>query len=225
MYRVLLLAAAAALFLAACGSDAESDGAADGGQGTEAADGTGEDVSGETQAGSGADTDDTDGGTVGDDDDAAEIVGDPDLDLDDLPDEVAEALDDIDDVVSIGDCRSDVVGLAVTAPEGWRCRVLDQPGALDGFTVFTDGNQLNITIGTPSPLGPPCEILGACDQAEAIALSDQYPDTHLFSLAGTVTIWGNHATADAELVITKPSALTDDDVDLIRAVLDSTVGV
>ena len=105
---------------------------------------------------------------------------------------------------------------------GWQCRVLDQPvGGQDGFTMFTEGNELNITIGTPSPFGPACELLQMCDAVEPIALSDNFPDTTLLDIAGTVTIYGTHTSVDAELVITKVSALTPDELQLIRDVLDS----
>lgn len=170
------------------------------------------------------DSDAADGLTGSDDDDAAEITGNPDLDLDDLPDDVAEALDDIDDIVSIGDCSSDLVGLAVSAPEGWECRVLDQPlGDMDGFTLFTSGNELNITFGTPSPVGAPCELFQMCDDTQAIALSDNFPDTTLLSIAGTITIWGTHKNLEAEVLITNTTALTDAQIELVSSVLDSAV--
>ena len=128
-------------------------------------------------------------------------------------------------MVSIGDCQSEVIGLAITPPADYVCRVLDVSiGGIDGFTLFTEGNELNLTIGTPSPIAP-CEVLQACGSAENIALSDQWPDTQIFELAGTVTIWGSHATADAEVIITKLSELTDEELDLIMTVLDSTVEI
>ena len=162
---------------------------------------------------------------VPDDEDAAEILGDPDLDLDELPDEVAEALDDIDDIVSIGDCASEVLGLAFTAPEGWRCRVLDVSlGGVDGFTLFTEGNELNITVGTPSPIQA-CEVLQACDTAEPVDLGAQWPGGQRFDFAGTTTIWASHATVDAEVVVTKVTALSDDELAFVRSVLDTTTEV
>ena len=67
-----------------------------------------------------------------------------DLDLDELPDWVADELDMIDDFVSIGECEA--VGLRATAPEGWVCRVFDEPVAgMDGFTMFTQGTDLTIS--------------------------------------------------------------------------------
>ena len=194
---------------AGSGSD---DGGSDDGEG-----GGGDASDGDGAAGDGA----SDGGDGPDTSDAAAIVGQTTL-----PEAVEELLDDIDDVVSIGECQSELVGLGMPAPDNWMCRVLDQAqGGLDGFTLFTTGNELNITIGTPSPLGPPCEILQACDEAEAIALSDNFPDTMQYSIAGTVTIWGTYKNSDAELVITSLTALDAEDVAFVSTVLDSVVEI
>ncbi len=228
------------LFSAACGGDdtseegvvAADDGADessddDSGSGDDASGDDGTDVGSAGNDGSDDDADPADDGTEApDDDDAADIIGQPDLDTEDLPDEVADALDEIDDVVSIGECASEVVGLAVTAPDEYQCRVLDQAiGGLDGFTVFKNGYQLEITIGTPSPLGGPCDIPGLCDEAEPIDLSSNFPDTQIAVVAGVPVLWGNHATVDAELVITHLQPLSDDDLAVIRAVLDSAVEI
>lgn len=213
------------LVAAGCSSSDEGDVDAGSGDDQTTADG---DAGSSNDDGSadGSTSNDTGGDNGSNDDDAAEIIGNEDLDIEDLPEDVANALDDIDDVVSIGDCRSDTVGLAITAPDGWQCRVLDQPvGGLDGFTLFTDGNQLNITIGTPSPFGSPCEALQACDSATPIALGGEFPDTMSISLAGAVLIWGTHKSVEAELVVTNTSALTDEQVSFITMVLDSTVEI
>lgn len=217
------------LFGAACGGS-DDDAGDDDTNTTESDSGSTGSTSDDDDGSGGADgSDPSEDGAEGDDgpdnDDAAEILGDPDLDLEDLPDEAADAIDDIDDIVSIGDCGSEVVGLAITAPDGWVCRVLDVAlGGMDGFTLFTEGNELNITIGTPSPLAA-CEVLQACDTAEDITLSGQWPDTQRFEIAGTVTIWGRHATVEAEVIITKLTEITDEEYDLIRTVLDSTMEV
>jgi len=221
---------ALALLAAACGDS--DDGSGDGGStftdvspGASDDDGSGDSGSSSGSDGSGDSGDGGDASDPGDagpdNDDAAEILG-----QDSIPDEVEEMMDDIDDVVSIGECRSDLVGLAMPSPDGWRCRVLDQAaGGLDGFTLFTDGNELNITIGTPSGLPSPCEMLQACDDAVPIQLSDNFPDTMSFELVGTITIWGTHKNSDAELVITTFSALTDEELDFITMVLDSVVEI
>lgn len=218
------LVALLSLFGAACGGsdDSAPDAGGIGGGTSDSSDASDDGGAGD----SASSTDQPDDGADGpDDDDAAEILGDPDLDLEDLPDEAADAIDAIDDVVSLGECQSEVIGLAITPPDGYVCRVLDVAiGGMDGFTLFTEGNELNVTIGTPSPIAP-CEVLQACDSAEAIALSDEWPDTEIFEFAGTVTIWGSHATKDAEVIITKLSELTDDEFDLIMTVLDSTVEI
>ena len=144
-------------------------------------DGTGADGS------AGGDTADDGTGDEGppadDDDDAADLVGDPDLDLDELEDvapDAADALDDIDDVVSIGECRSAFLGLEMTViPDGWECRVLGQPLAgADGFTLFQPGAPgFEITITSPSATGPPCEALQICDSAEPIDLGSTFDTT------------------------------------------------
>lgn len=213
------------VLLIAAGCSSSDDGDVDAGSGDDqtTADGGSNDDS-DTADGSTSSDDDSDSGS--NNDDAAEIIGNEDLDIEDLPEDVANALDDIDDVVSIGDCRSDTVGLAITAPDGWQCRVLDQPvGGLDGFTLFTEGNQLNITIGTPTPFGSPCEALQACDSATPIALSGEFPDTMSISLGGAIIIWGTHKSVEAELVVTNTSALTDEQVSFVTMVLDSTVEI
>jgi hypothetical protein len=81
---------------------------------------------------------------------------------------------------------------------------------MDGFTLFTEGNDLNITIGTPSPLGEPCELLQACGSVTPIELSANFPDTMFLDVFGTARVYGTHASG-AELAITKSSALTDDE--------------
>lgn len=213
------------VLLIAAGCSSSDDGDVDAGSGDDqtTADGGSNDDS-DTADGSTSSDDDSDSGS--NNDDAAEIIGNEDLDIEDLPEDVANALDDIDDVVSIGDCRSDTVGLAITAPDGWQCRVLDQPvGGLDGFTLFTEGNQLNITIGTPTPFGSPCEALQACDSATPITLSGEFPDTMSISLGGAIIIWGTHKSVEAELVVTNTSALTDEQVSFVTMVLDSTVEI
>lgn len=121
-------------------------------------------------------------------------------------------------------CRSDIIRLAVVVPQGWECRVLDAAdGGGEGLTLVSAGGELNINIGTPSPFGPPCEVLGVCDQATAEVYSANFPNTTRISIGGSVTIWGQHATAEAEVVATKPGELTPEDIALITAVLDSVV--
>lgn len=220
MRRLVFLAVVLALVGTACGGDSESgsDTTADltqqggngGGGGDGGSDGNGQGGDGGTGGDSGADPDD---------DDFGDIVGNPDLDVSDIPPGVGDLVDPIDDIVSLGDCVA--VGLMAVPPDGWMCRVLDNPTPnLDGFTMFTEGNDLNITVGTPSPIGPPCAALLACDDAVPIELSDTFPDTMFLSFAGTTLIYGTHASG-AELVITKATALTDAETQLVMQVLDS----
>lgn len=217
MRRLTVLLVVLAMVGAACGDgESESNGSVDltNQQGGNGGDGDGS-SNGDGQDGNGGSGDDADP----DDDDFGDIVGNPDLDVSDLPPDVADLVDPIDDVVSLGDCVA--VGLMAVPPDGWMCRVLDNPTpTTDGFTMFTEGNDLNITVGTPSPLGAPCAALQACDDAVPIELSDNFPDTMLLSFAGTTLIYGTHASG-AELVITKATGLTDAETMLVMDVLDS----
>ncbi|MEM8923399.1 MAG: hypothetical protein AAGD35_07830 [Actinomycetota bacterium] len=121
-------------------------------------------------------------------------------------------------------CRSDIIRLAVVVPEGWECRALTAAdGGGEGLTLVSVGSELNIVIGTPSPFGPPCEVLGVCDQAVSEVYSANFPNTTRITIGGSVTVWGQHATAGAEVVATKPGELTPEDTALISAVLDSVV--
>lgn len=201
----------------------DDSGSSDSGDGGSDDDSSGDDGAGGSNEGGDGDGDGEEPDNDGpDNDDAAEILGDPDLDLEELPDDIADTIDDIDDVVSIGECASELLGIGFEAPEDWMCRVLDQAvGGLDGFTLFTEGNELNLTVGTPSPIEP-CEALQQCADAVPIALSDEWPGTMLLDVFGTVLIWGRHPVVDAELIITKFSELTDEEVAFISSVLDTT---
>ncbi len=180
----------------------------------------------DTETIAGPDSGEADGGDgSGPDDDAADIVGNPDLDLEELAEvapDAAEALQDIAGSVSIGDCSSDVVGLAMTyVPDGWQCRVLDEAvGGLDGFTLFMPQNPggIEITVGTPSPLGSPCEALSMCDAAESIDLGDNF-DMVLLNV-GVPLIYGTHKTVEAEAAVVMTAQMTDADREFITMVLD-----
>ena len=218
--RYLIVVAAFALLFTACGGSEESADVGDDSDVVAAENGSdgGSDAGGDGGSDAGGEGGD-DPGEGRDDDDFAEIVGNEDLSLEDLPDDIADMADDIDDIVSLGDCVA--VGLMATAPEGWMYRVVDNPTPIfDGFTMFMEGNALNITIGTPSPIGSPCEILQMCDTATPIDISDNFPDAMIVDIFGTISIWGTHATG-AEMVVTKATALTDEEMQLVMDVLDS----
>lgn len=232
MKRLLLVLVAAVVFLAACGESSEGDASADLPGSADSNDATS--GNGDQDDSNGTTTDSDDGAEsseeLPDDEDAAEIVGNPDLDLDELAEidpDTAEALDAIDDIVSIGDCESDTVGLAMTAvPDGWQCRVMDQAiGGLDGFTLFMPGEPagIEITLSTPSPFGPPCEILGGCDQAVGIDLGPNF-DIEVVDF-GVPIVYGTHKTVDAEVAIVTFQALTTEDIAFITTVLSGVVEI
>lgn len=216
------------LLLAACGSGEADDAGVETAESGDSSGSGGEGSEGDTSDGG---TDDGGAGGDGqpDNEDAAEIIGNEDLDLDELAEidpDTAEALDEIDDMVSIGDCQSETVGLAMSyVPDGWQCRVLDQPvGDLDGFTLFQPGNPggLEITIGTPSPFGPICEALQACDQLEPIDLGSTF-DMQVFEAVGVPFISGTHKIVPAEAVIVAVGPLSDADSALVTMVLNGVV--
>jgi hypothetical protein len=232
MRRTLVVLAVIALVAAACGGGGDDGTSDEGAQPAQTSTVDSGDGGGEGGSDGDADGgDDGDAASAGDqsgdsydgsppDDDAAEIVGNPDLDLEDLPDWVVDELDMIDDRISIGECEA--AGLRATAPEGWVCRVFDEPiGGMDGFTMFTQDTDLEISIATPMPFGTPCELLQACDTTEPIAVGGAFPDTTLMNFMGSITIHGAHVSVDAELVVTKATALTPDELDLVKAVVDS----
>jgi hypothetical protein len=162
-------------------------------------------------------------GAAGDAVDAVDAVDASSVPTAALP-QAAEPLDEVDETVPIGDCSSEAIGLAITTPDGWECVTLAQAVAgVDGFTLLNAGSDLNITLATPSPLGPPCELLGICGDAQPVELSENFPDTASVTFAGAVTIWGTHKSGAAEVVVTKASALTPEESSLVSAVLDSAV--
>ncbi len=225
--RRRVLVVALVLLAAGCGGGDAEEGAGQDAEVSPAAAG-GDSGQGQDDEGSGGDGG-NDGNTVGDDDDAAEIVGNPDLDLEELegvaPD-AAEALDDIDDIVSIGDCESEAVGLGMSVvPDDWQCRVFDIPvNGVDGFTLFNPAQPgFEITVGTPSELGSPCEILQFCDMAEPIDLGDN--TTMSVVDLGVPIIFGTHNSVDAEISVIAPTALTDADLEFVTDVLVGLVPV
>lgn len=225
LWRSLIVLVSVAMVVAACGGGDDSTATEDGTAAPEAQptvtavesdDGDG--VTGVVEP-TGAEGD-MDEPTEPPDDDFAEISGNPDLEIDELPEEIAAAAEEVAEGVSIGDCEA--VGLRATAPEGWKCRVIDDPTAvLDGFTMFAVGNDLEITISTPTPLGTPCELMGMCDEAQPIALSDNFPDTILLDVFGMQSIEGTHVDGQAVLYVTKPTPLTEQEIEFISTVLDS----
>lgn len=225
MKRLIFLLFLVVLLSAACGGEESSEEDIDVSIAVDdadaAADGNG--------VGSGAETDGAD--SESNDEDAAEVVGNPDLDLEELAEvapDVAEALDGIDDVVSIGDCRSELVGLEMTyIPDGWQCRVLDAPvGGLDGFSLFKPENAggIEITIGTPSPIGPVCEVMQTCDQTQPLDLGANF-NVEFFEFGGIPFVFGTHVSVEAELAVTSASALSEDDLAFITMVLDGVVEI
>jgi hypothetical protein len=232
--RSIGLVLAFVLLAAACGNDSgTATETAEQRSGTADADGAPSDTpegDGATEPGSaGSDTADADGATPADDDasppddDFGEIIGDPDFDEDNLPDGIAEMIDEIDDIVSLGDCVVSTVGIGIVAPEGWMCRVLDDPRpGFDGFSMFTEGTDLVISVSTPSPVGT-CDIEGICSNVTPVDIPG-FSDAVSYDIAGVAGgISGSHDIYAVDLLVDRGRVLTADDIAFV-AELMATLG-
>jgi len=189
------------------------------------------DGDGATQPGStGSDTadGDADGAAAGDDgsppdDDFGEIIGDPDFDEENLPDDVAEMIDEIDDIVSLGDCVVSTIGIGIVAPEGWMCRVLDDPRpGFDGFSMFTGETDLVISVSTPSPVGT-CDIEGICSNVTPVDIPG-FSDAVSYDIAGVAGgLSGSHDVYEVDLQVDRGRVLTADDIAFVAEVM-ATLG-
>ncbi len=221
----MVLLAALALLGAACGDDSsgddaaeptttvsESDGSVDDGDGSGELPGAGE-----TDDNGAAEGDEIDNGATGDDDDFGDIIGDPDFDPEDLPDDVADAVDDIDDIVSVGDCVAETIGIGAVAPEGWFCTVLDTPlPGFEGFTLKSPESGVEITIGSPPPVGP-CDFAGFCDNVSSVDIPG-FRDAFMYAQIGVAGgVYGSHDELPVVLTVTKiGTVLTDEEVEFVQ---------
>lgn len=239
MKRILVVLVALVLFAAACGDDGGDADAGDGGgdssgdTGGDGGDGgSGDGDGGDAGSSDGDDTDDSsdgddvddsgdgdgvDNNATGDDDDFGDITGNDDLDLDDLPGDVGDMIDDVDDIVSLGDCVIETLGLGAVAPAGFQCRVLDNPlPGFDGFTMFSSETELEITMGTSFAAGNPCIVAGVCGNEVPIDIPG-FSDAVQFDLAGiTGGLFATHDEYDVELGAFSIALLTDADIALIQ---------
>ena len=223
--RWMVLLAVLVMLGAACGDDSsgddaaessttvsESDDSVDDGDGSGELPGTGGlDDSGE------AGGDEIDNGASGDDDDSGDISADPDSDPEDLPDDVADAVDDIDDIVSVGDCVAETIGIGAVAPDGWFCTVLDTPiPGFDGFTLKSPESGVEITIGSPPPVGP-CDFAGFCDNVSSVDIAG-FGDAFMYAQLGVAGgVYGSHDELPAVLTVTKiGTVLTDEEVEFVQ---------
>lgn len=148
-----------------------------------------------------------------------EMVGNPDLDMSKMPPKVANAVNDINKVVSsTDDCAG--ANVKVTIPNGWQCRKLDVNP--NDFTLYTGRNTLNLTIGTSQGMSS-CSIIPTCSR-EPIELSSKFTDTVKLTqpMIGSEEITGTY-TVDPRIkfLVTSNDALSADEIDQIRLILDS----
>lgn len=214
------------LVAAGCGDDTSSTESGDGSPSDDGGSGDGDDGDGDGSAdgdneATGDDTDNDDGGidnnATGDDDDFGDIIGDDDFDEDLLDDDTADMVDDIDDIVSVGDCVAETMAIGAIAPEDWFCTVLDNPIAgFDGFTLKSSTSDLEITIGSLSPIGP-CDFEGICENVMPVELAG-FDDAITFEQFGVASgVFGNSAEFGASLTVTKIGPMiTDEDLQFVR---------
>jgi len=208
------------LLAAGCGDDAATTDSGDGGTPSSDGDGSSDGGSGGDSA-DGTSDGDGDGGidnnATGDDDDFGDIIGDDDFNADDLDDDTADMIDDIDDIVSVGDCVMETIGIGAVAPEGYFCTVLDAPiPGFDGFTLKSSDSELEVTIGSKSPVGP-CDFEGICGDLTPVDISG-FSDAmkyDQFGVAGGIV--GSHDVFEADLAVTVIGALTDEHIAFVDA--------
>lgn len=235
-WRLLAAMLAFVLFAAACGddgstaaggdADAGDDGSDDdssGGDGADsdgASDDVGDDGDGDGADGSadstGEDDAPLDNNATGDEEDLADIIGNEDLD----PDAADGLGDDIDDIVSLGDCVIETLGLVADVQEGMECRVLDNPiPGFDGFSMFNAGSSFVITIGSPSPIDI-CAVGGLCGELTPVDIPG-FSDAMTYEIVGTGALSASHDTYEVDLEVTSTSPFTDEDLDTVRRVAES----
>ena len=235
-WRLLVALLALTLVAAACGDDESTDagdpttddgGDADGdGHGDGGGDDVGDDVVGDDAADDAGDDDmgddmgddDVDNNATGDNNDIDDITGNPDLE-----DGVGDLGDEIDDIVSLGDCVIETLSLVADLPaDDLQCRVLDNPlPGFDGFTMFNPGNTFTITLGTPLPgFGNPCDLL-PCENQTDVDIPG-FGNAFTYDSFGTGNMFGNHDEYEIDLGVVKTDGLlTDDDIALVQAVAES----
>jgi hypothetical protein len=148
-----------------------------------------------------------------------EMVGNPDLDMSKMPPKVANALNDINKVVSSTENCSGA-NVKVTIPNGWQCRKLDVNP--NDFTLYTDRNTLNLTIGTSQGMSS-CNIIPTCS-SESIELSGKFTDTVKFTqpMIGSEEITGTYKKdTKIKFLVTSNDALSTTEIDQIQSILDS----
>ena len=153
------------------------------------------------------------------DDTVQEMVGNPDLDMSKMPPKVADALNDINKVVSsTDDCSG--ANVKVTIPNGWQCRKLDiNP---NDFTLYTDGNTLNLTIGTSQGMSS-CSVIPTCT-SEPVELSGKFTNTVklIQPMFGSEEFTGTYVgDPKIKFLVTSNDALSEDELDQVRSILDS----
>lgn len=102
-------------------------------------------------------------------------------------------MDEIDDIVSIGDCQSETVGLALSyVPDGWQCRACELLQACDQAQPLDLGSNFNVEFvelaGIPIVYGTHASVDAELAITTSSALSDDDITFLTMILDGVVTL-------------------------------------
>lgn len=156
------------------------------------------------------------------DDTIQEMTGNPDIDEDALPDMVTDAFDEVNRGVSVTEnCSTDAVSAAI--PADWQCRKLDR-NAKD-FTLYTDKNTLNVSIGSGQGRTS-CDVIPGCTQ-ENIDLSSKFSDMVQYGQPmGTIEIVGTFKDNPlVKVYISSNDLLSESEVVQIKEILNSVESI
>ncbi len=118
-------------------------------------------------------------------------------------------------------CSSATVGLSLVAPEGWLCRVYSEVPGVEGFTLYRDGDLLNVTVTAGLEADAPCGVPELCTLASSVEGPEQFPELRSLPLGAMTVVWGEWVGGDAEVVVTFPGEFAGETEAFVREVLAS----
>lgn len=151
-----------------------------------------------------------------DDDTIQDLVGNQDLDESKLPGNVKKSLEDVNKVVDVtDDCSAG--GVSASIPKGWQCR---KSGS--DFTLYTDNNTLNVSIGKSQGMSS-CSVIPGCTTTD-VSLSSKFKDMKKMvqpTLGSTEIVGVYSGDSSIKVLVTSNDALSEDELTQIRNILDS----
>lgn len=151
-----------------------------------------------------------------DDDTIQDLVGNQGLDESKLPNNVKKSLDDVNKVVDVtGDCSTG--GVSASIPKGWQCRKTGSD-----FTLYTDNNTLNVSIGKSQGMSS-CSVIPGCTTTD-ISLSNKFKDMKkmIQPKIGSTEIVGVYSgDSSIKVLVSSNDELSEDELAQIKNILDS----